>query len=421
MARSTRDSRLETRTPRLKLKPGIRYWRSIGKGLALGYRRTREGFGTWTLRWLGQDGKYHLHAIGQADDFQEADGADVLDFFQAQDRCRELARQMKEGTGVAGSPYTVADAMREYLSWYGNHRKAVYHTRRAAEVHILPALGKRVVAELTAEQLRQWHERLANTPAMARTGRFTVERRTRERESEPRARKATANRVLTILKAALNHAYHDGKVPSDDAWRRVKPFHNVDSPKIGYLSVAEATRLVNACEPAFRPLVQAALLTGCRYGELIKMACHDFNPDAGCITVLGKSGKIRHVPLTDEGQRFFERVAAGRPGGEVVFCRADGAPWGASHQQRPLERACEIAGIDPAVSFHVLRHTYGSLLAMRGVPLQVIAEALGHADTRITSRHYAHLMPSYVADTIRKHLPNFGVERDNITPLRIAP
>jgi integrase len=104
-----------------------------------------------------------------------------------------------------------------------------------------------------------------------------------------------------------------------------------------------------------------------------------------------------------------------------MFLRADGNPWGMSHQQRPLNRACEIAGIEPAVSFHVLRHTYGSLLAMRGVPLQVIAEALGHADTRITSRHYAHLMPSYVADTIRRHLPNFGVERDNITPLRIAP
>ena len=119
----------------------------------MGYRRTREGFGTWTLRWLGQDGKYRLHAIGQADDFQEADGADVLDFFQAQERCRALARQMKDGAGVAGSPYTVADAMREYLSWYGNHRKAVYHTRRAAEVHILPALGKRPLAELTAGEM----------------------------------------------------------------------------------------------------------------------------------------------------------------------------------------------------------------------------------------------------------------------------
>lgn len=50
---------------------------------------------------------------------------------------------------------------------------------------------------------------------------------------------------------------------------------------------------------------------------------------------------------------------------------------------------------------------------MRGCAAQVIAGALGHADTRITSRHYAHLLPSYVADTIRANLPSFGVEADS--------
>jgi hypothetical protein len=44
-----------------------------------------------------------------------------------------------------------------------------------------------------------------------------------DKDSE-RRRQASANRVFTILKAALNHAFHDGKVPSDIAWRTVKPF-----------------------------------------------------------------------------------------------------------------------------------------------------------------------------------------------------
>jgi len=39
----------------------------------------------------------------------------------------------------------------------------------------------------------------------------------------------------------------------------------------------------------------------------------------------------------------------------------------------------------------------------------VIAAQLGHADTRMTERHYAHLAPSYVADTIRAALPGFGI------------
>lgn len=231
--------------------------------------------------------------------------------------------------------------------------------------------------------------------------------------ADPRARQVTANRVLTVLKAALNRARHEGHVDRDDAWRRVKPFHDVGSAKVRYLSVAECTRLMNACRPDFRRLVQAALLTGCRYGELTRMVCGDYNPDAGALLVReSKSGKPRHVPLTDEGRRFFAQATLGRVGGDILFLRADGKPWGAAHQQRPLQRACEIAKITPAVSFHVLRHTYGSALAMRGVQLQVIAEALGHADTRITSRHYAHLLPSYVADTVRAHLPNFGIVVD---------
>ena len=59
----------------------------------------------------------------------------------------------------------------------------------------------------------------------------------------------------------------------------------------------------------------------------------------------------------------------------------------------------------PADGFHVLRHTHGSLLAIRTVPMAVIARQLGRADTRMTEKHYAHLAPNYVADTIREGFP----------------
>ena len=48
----------------------------------------------------------------------------------------------------------------------------------------------------------------------------------------------------------------------------------------------------------------------------------------------------------------------------------------------------------------------------------VIAAQLGHADTRMTERHYAHLAPSYVADTIRAALPSFGGgEKSNVVAI----
>jgi hypothetical protein len=52
------------------------------------------------------------------------------------------------------------------------------------------------------------------------------------------------------------------------------------------------------------------------------------------------------------------------------------------------------------------------MLAMRGVPMGVIAAQLGHRDTRMTEKHYAHLAPSYVADTIRANFPKLGFEKD---------
>jgi integrase len=98
--------------------------------------------------------------------------------------------------------------------------------------------------------------------------------------------------------------------------------------------------------------------------------------------------------------------------------RADGGIWRKSHQLRPMLEACQRAKIKPAISFHVLRHTHGSTLAMRGVPMGVIAQQLGHADTRMTEKHYAHLAPSYVAETIRAHFPALGIAGDrSVTPI----
>ena len=57
---------------------------------------------------------------------------------------------------------------------------------------------------------------------------------------------------------------------------------------------------------------------------------------------------------------------------------------------------------------------------MHRVPLQVIAAALGHADTRITERHYAHLLPSYVADQIGANLPRLGIDIENIRELKVG-
>ncbi|MEJ0077103.1 MAG: tyrosine-type recombinase/integrase [Alphaproteobacteria bacterium] len=95
------------------------------------------------------------------------------------------------------------------------------------------------------------------------------------------------------------------------------------------------------------------------------------------------------MTLTTEGTGCFEQWTAGRAASEIVFLRNDGGVWRKSHQSHPLEEASARAGIVPHVTFHILRHTYGSHLAMKGVPMGVIAAQLGHAGTRMTEKHYA--------------------------------
>jgi hypothetical protein len=102
---------------------------------------------------------------------------------------------------------------------------------------------------------------------------------------------------------------------------------------------------------------------------------------------------------------LVERLTAGRSPNDVLLRRHDGLGWKRAEQLRPMRGACARAGIAPAVGFHVLRHTHASILAMRAVPMAVIARQLGHSDTRMTERHYAHLAPNYVADTIRASFP----------------
>jgi integrase len=83
-----------------------------------------------------------------------------------------------------------------------------------------------------------------------------------------------------------------------------------------------------------------------------------------------------------------------------------------------MQEACDRAKISPAIGFHILRHTYASRLAMKGAPLTVIAEQLGHADTRVTHKHYAHLASSYVAETVRAAFTSLGiVPETNVTPM----
>jgi integrase len=420
MGRTVREAKIESRSSRLRLPPRSEpYWRVIHEGAHLGYYRgTRSGKWVARFRNAGADTKgYSKVTLGEADDVADADGDRFLNFRQAQDRARDWFEQAASGVHKR-SQFTVADALDEYMETFRG--KSIVATRSRIEAILKPELGHLRVAELTSKIIADWHHSRASSPARLRTSKRAGKPNIRPiaGPEDVRHRRSTANRDLTVLKAALNRAaLHRNGLPVD-AWRNVKPYPKVDGAKLRYLSDDEARRLVNATNGKFRPLVQAALLTGARYGELRAVRVSDFDGPAGVLRLSEtKSGTPRVVYLEQEGVRLFERACAGKRGGELAFQRPAGGKWGASQQARPLEEASSRAQIERA-TFHDLRRTYGARLALKGVPMAVIADALGHADERITRRHYAHLSPSYVANTVRATVAGLGiVDCDNVVPL----
>src|SRR5262245_16787195 len=421
MPRKVRDANLETRTARSRLpvrhKP---FFRLIEPGLHLGYRKLTSGPGTWIVRRYTGEGRYATEnlrtADGElvlADDFEDADDVRILTFAQAQRAARGAPAHRRRA-----GPYTVADAMNDYLRALesdGRSPAALKDTRYRIDALIAPHLDSVAVGALTSDRLRRWRDEIAKAKPRLRTrqGEQQKHKQVADGDEGRRARRASANRTWTILRAALNHAFSEAKADSDAAWRKVKPFKGVDKARVRYLTVAEAKRLINARDREFRPLVQAALLTGGRYGQIAQLTVDDFNPDAGTVRMRTKKGdgteRVHHVHLTVEGMRFFESACAGRAGADLIFTKADGSTWGKSHQLRPIEEASTRAKISPPANFHVTRHTWASHAVMNGVPLLVVAKNLGHADTRMVEKHYGHLAPGYIADAIRKSAPRFGI------------
>jgi hypothetical protein len=260
MAGMIREAPIRSRTSRAKLKRGRQpHLVSLVTGrAALGYvHKNGAAAGRWILRrWI--DGRHRVIPLGTADDVIDADGDHTLSFEQAETK----ARAMLERPGAVTGRLTVRQAMDRYIAFKRDSGQPVDNLISRTNAHILPPLGDKLVAELTSEQLRKWMVTLAAMPAMkpSKPGVKQSYRAEPQTDEDVRRRRASANRVLATLRASLNHAFDEKLVATNEAWgRRLKRFRDVEVARVRYLTIAEAARLINAADPEFRPLVEAAL------------------------------------------------------------------------------------------------------------------------------------------------------------------
>lgn len=398
MSRTVSDAKLESRSARAALKVRKKpYYRAIEPGLHLGYRKAKHST-SWLVR-VHLDGKgYQLRNLdGIPDDKVEADGQGVLSYAQALEKGRAFFKAANAPATAKHSVITVEDACEDYIEYLRAERKTGDESAGRLKKHIYPKIGKTLIVKLTTSELEKCKRGMV--------------RKDKDDPDVERASKDSANRVMSMLRAALNRAFADetNNIPSDAAWRRVKQFRGVGRARQIHLDVAQSNKLIGACSGAFQRLVTAALLTGARAPhELAERKVCDFQRTAGTLTVTdGKTGS-RDIVLTQEAITYFTEITKDRDPSEFLLPRDDGTPWLKNRHQKPMQRAVKDAELDPKCTIYACRHTYASQSILSGMNLKLLAENMG-TSIRMLEKHYGKFIAASRRSLVEKSAFKLGL------------
>ena len=387
MARNVRAAQLETRTARLKLelrkKP---YAVRVAPGVRLGYRRN-EVTGTWSVIAADGKGGNWVKKFGLADDHEDANGEQVLTFWQAQERARKLARGGKnpDDEDDEGRPVTLREALDAYQADLIARGGDVHNVARVRG-HLSNTLSAKTVALLTARELRRFRDSLL----------------------AKKLRASSVNRISNALRAALNlAAAHDQRINNQTAWR------------IGLANIFDAAQARNvilsdqvireiiiaafAIGPELGLLVETAAVTGARVSQIANLRVADLQadrPDPRLMMPSSRKGrgqkKVTHVPVPIPISVAEKLVLAskGKAIDAPLLTKPSDERWKQSDHSRLFRRAVVGAALDPReVTLYALRHSSIVRDLLANVPVRIVATK---HDTSIPmiERNYS----KYIAD-----------------------
>lgn len=427
MARALRDSRLDTRTARLKLRiSGAPYWQKLGPELHIGYRKGTRAR-TWLMRrYLRDRAKpYVVEAIGEADDLVDANGGTILTFFQAQDRARARARELADRDRLEklGPVVTVRSAVKEYVSAREKRDAARSETRRVApdeatkgmkrdarsrlQKHVLAIekLADKRLAALTVEDLMRWREGLAFAPG-------SVQRIVNDFKA---ALNASARRARDQLPPTIRDTIKDGLATTKATpavAREAQVLSDADVRAI--VAAAWFVDAAGVWEGDLARLVLALAATGARFSQLIRMTVADVQATRLMVPSSHKGREVKHVAhvAVRVGEDVLDALAvitAGRGAAEPLFLRPHWeqtgiaqwvkrrrVPWyAAAELTRPWSAIAKRAGLAASLVPYSLRHSSIVRGLRAGLPVRLVA-ALHDTSSAMIERHYA----AYVVDAL---------------------
>jgi integrase len=200
---------------------------------------------------------------------------------------------------------------------------------------------------------------------------------------------ATVNRELACLKHMFTMAIQWGKAETNPV-KKVKLFRE-NNQRLRYLETEEIEKLLKNCKGYTKRIIEIALNTGMRKGEILSLKWTDIDFRRGIIYLLDtKNGDKREVPINKAVKQALVKQSK-HSESPYVFCNKDGKPY------RDIRKSF-VAALNKSdiisFRFHDLRHTFASHLVMSGVDLNTVRELMGHKSLRMTLR-YSHLSPAH--------------------------
>jgi integrase len=278
------------------------------------------------------------------------------------------------------STITLAEAFERYFDAKARKR-SLDEDRRIAK-HLKAEFGEKTpLAEITAGRINTFKSSL-----------LAVEKSRRGRALSA----ASINRPLALIRHLLRLAHEEWEVlPTVPKIRLEKEAQG----RLRWLTPEEATKLLDACRaqkaPALVDLVDLALYTGMRQGELLGLTWSSVDRSRGVVLLeVTKSGRRREVPLNGPADAVLARRAAAGTEGLVFSTRS----WDAF--RKGWEAALEAAKLED-FHFHDLRHTFASWAIQRGATLPEVKDLLGHSTLAMVMR-YAHLAPEHLRSAVSR-------------------
>jgi integrase len=401
VARKVRHSNLETRTARLKLAVRRKPYSgpSLARGVSLLYRRNKTN-GAWVLKASDGHGAYWTKAIAEADDFDESNRKTILNFFEAQDVAKKLARGEDEDGNAGNAPITVDGALAAYrrdLEARGANPYNAEHPR----LHLTSALLAKPVALLGATELKTWRDTLLGTMAPA-----------------------TINRLGRCLCAALEQAaQHDERIKNRQAWEiGLANLPDAQQARNVILDDGTVRAFVAAAyglDYQFGLLTETLAVTGARPSQAVRLRVEDLhNHPVRPKLMLPKSAKgggrnrsqkkaeRYSVPITTQLAARLKVAAKGRADDAPLLLQGYGNAWpdnpGASYH-REVAAVVTIIGAGPDATMYALRHSSIVRMLLAHVPIRLVA-SLHNTSTRMIEKHYSKYITEHTDDISRAAL-----------------